>query len=126
MNDLKRKIEEDAVGVKVVEIEVDKKDDEITCLMLDIAKLQEAIRINHDKIYKRESVKEALLRCKDDLLAKICQKQSRLDMLHCDVRNLDENIQRIIISDDEMLAKEKKKLLKTSEEKDLSMKDFLN
>ena len=47
-------------------------------------------------------------------------------MLHCDVRNLDENIQRIIISDDEMLAKEKKKLLKTSEEKDLSMKDFLN
>ena len=47
-------------------------------------------------------------------------------MLHCDVRNLDENIQRIIISDDEMLAKEKKKLLKTSEEKDLSIKDFLN
>ena len=47
-------------------------------------------------------------------------------MLHCDVRNLDENIQRIIISDDEMLAKEKEKLLKTSEEKDLSMKDFLN
>ena len=68
MNDLKRKIEEDAVGVKVVEIEVDKKDDEITCLMLD-ARLQEAIRINHDKIHKRESVKEALLRCKDDLLA---------------------------------------------------------
>ena len=66
---MKRKIEEDAVGVKVVEIEVDKKDDEITCLMLDIAKLQEAIRINHDKIHKRESVKEALLRCKDDLLA---------------------------------------------------------
>ena len=53
----------------MVEIEVDKKDDEITCLMLDIAKLQEAIRINHDKIHKRESVKEALLRCKDDLLA---------------------------------------------------------
>ena len=47
-------------------------------------------------------------------------------MLHCDMRNLDENMKRIIISDDEMLAKEKEKHLKATAEKDLSMKDFLN
>ena len=53
-NDLKRDIEEDAVGVKAVENEIEKKEHEITCLMLDIARMQEAIRINHEKIFEVE------------------------------------------------------------------------
>jgi len=125
-NDLKREIEEDASEVKAAEAKVDEIDHEITCLMLDIAKLQEVIRINHFKISEKEDVKEALLMGKGDLLTRMCQKQSRLDMLHCDMANLDENMKRIIISDDEMLAKEREKLLKATAKEDLSMKDFLN
>ena len=45
VNDLKGEIEDDAFDVKAVETKVNERDYEMTCLMLDIAKLQGATRM---------------------------------------------------------------------------------
>ena len=123
---LRQEIEKELGCVENIENGVSEKDDEIANLARDIINLQESINICQLRISLKGKEKKSLCLRKVEAMKKVCQKQSRLDMLLCDMTNLDENMKRIIISEEDILTREKEKMLNENDVHDLSMKEFLN
>ena len=92
----------------------------------EIINLQESINISQLRISVKGKEKKTLYLRKVEAMKKVCQKQSRLDMLLCDMTNLDENMKRIIISEEDILTRSKEKILNENDAHDVSMKEFLN
>lgn len=123
---LRQEIEEELGCVKNIENGVSEKDDEIANLAREIINLQESINISQLRISVKGKEKKTLYLRKVEAMKKVCQKQSRLDMLLCDMTNLDENMKRIIISEEDILTRSKEKILNENDAHDVSMKEFLN
>jgi len=122
---LKKKIERDVLAEKDLQKAVDEKDEETAILVRDVGLLQEAIRSKYQTMFKIEREKTSLGVQKDAIRKGIYEKQSRLDLLMYDIANLDENMKRIIVDENDIRAKEKAKMNEDAESCS-SMKDFLN
>merc|ERR1712142_1319787 len=122
VDELKKEIEKDLLDVKDVEKDLSEKDEEMARLIKDIALIQEVIRGHYETILDKERIKLSLSRRKEEIKIQTGRKQSRLNLLLCDIANLDENIKRIIIDEHEIRPEEKEK----AHNSDDGMKEFLN